>query len=150
MTHVEDMSTLAPILCTNHQSIPPLKLCELIFLFSAFKSFYFALLCGYYTCEHSRLSCSSCFVFVFARSACLFVIILNSKTTWGLKRLPCNLVAQRLAGDDGHLLTDPLVNMEVVAQTGVVLLDDHPGRLLHCLGPDPPLERGKKQHNHKL
>lgn len=82
-------------------------------------------------------------VFVFARSACLFVIILNSKTTWGLNRLPCNLVAQRLAGDDGHLLTDPLVNMEVVAQTGVVLLDDHPGRLLHCLGPDPPLERGK-------
>lgn len=30
--------------------------------------------------------------------------------------------------------------MEVIAQTGVVLLDDHPGRLLHCLGPDAPLK----------
>lgn len=57
------------------------------------------------------------------------------------KNIPCNLVAQRLAGDDGHLLTDLLVDVEVITQTGVVLLDDHPSRLLHCLGPHAPLRR---------
>lgn len=41
--------------------------------------------------------------------------------------IPCNFVAQRLAGDDSHLLTDPLVDVEVITQAGVVLLDYHPG-----------------------
>lgn len=66
--------------------------------------------------------------------------------------LPCNFVAQRLAGYDGNLLTHPLVGVEVAAQTGVVLLDDDPGGLLHCLGPDPPLKRNQpdKQRKHVI
>lgn len=53
---------------------------------------------------------------------------------------PCNLVTQRFARDDGDLLTHPLVGVEVVAQSCIVLLDDHPGGLLDRLGPDSTLE----------
>lgn len=56
---------------------------------------------------------------------------------------PCYLVAQRLAGNDGDFLTNPLVDVEVVAQAGVVLLDDDPGGLLHGLGPDAPLNTNR-------
>ena len=46
-----------------------------------------------------------------------------------------NLVAKWLGGDEGDFLDDPLVGVEVKGQLGVVLLNDHPGRLLHSLGP---------------
>lgn len=52
---------------------------------------------------------------------------------------PCDFVAERLAGDDGDLLAQPLVGVEVIAQTGVVLLNDDPGGLLYRLGPDSTL-----------
>lgn len=57
----------------------------------------------------------------------------------GAPASPRDLVAQLLAGDDGDLLAHPLVGVEVVPQAGVVLLDDHPGRLLHRLRPDASL-----------
>ena len=46
------------------------------------------------------------------------------------------LVAEGLRGDDGDLLDDPLVGVEVEGQLGVVLLDDHPSCLLDSLRPD--------------
>ena len=52
---------------------------------------------------------------------------------------PRDLVAQLLAGDDGYLLTYPLVDVEVTAQPGVVLLNDDPGGLFYRLGPDSSL-----------
>lgn len=47
-----------------------------------------------------------------------------------------NLVPQRLSGDEGHFLDDPLVGVEVQGQLSVVLLDDDPGGLLDGLGAD--------------
>lgn len=58
---------------------------------------------------------------------------------------PGDLVAQRLAGDDGDLLTHPLVGVEVIAQACVVFLNDDPGGLLDGLGPDATLRR--EEHN---
>ena len=46
------------------------------------------------------------------------------------------LVAERLGGDDGDLLDDPLVGVEVESELGVVLLDDDPSSLLHGLCSD--------------
>ena len=46
------------------------------------------------------------------------------------------LVAERLGGDDGDLLDDPLVGVEVEGQLGVVLLDDDTSCLLDSLGSD--------------
>lgn len=57
---------------------------------------------------------------------------------------PGDLVAELLAGDDGDLLTHPLVGVEVVAQPGVVFLDDDPGGLFHRLGPDSSLKNHRK------
>lgn len=51
-----------------------------------------------------------------------------------------NLVAQTLAGDDGDLLADLLVDVKVHRQAGVVLLDDHPRGLLNGLGTNATLE----------
>lgn len=59
--------------------------------------------------------------------------------------LPCNFVAQRLTGHNGDLLTHPFVGVEVTTQTGVILLDDDPWGLLHCLGPDSSLKRNHTQ-----
>jgi len=53
--------------------------------------------------------------------------------------LPSDFVAQGLAGDDCDFLANPLVGVEVIAQPGVVLLNDDPGGLLHGLGPDSAL-----------
>lgn len=53
--------------------------------------------------------------------------------------LPGDLVAKGLAGDDGDLLAHPLVGVEVIAQTGVVLLNDDPCGLLDSLGPNTTL-----------
>ena len=46
------------------------------------------------------------------------------------------LVAERLGGDDGNLLNDPLVGVEVEGELRVVLLDDDTSSLLHGLGSD--------------
>lgn len=56
---------------------------------------------------------------------------------------PSDLVAQRLAGDDGDVFTHSLVGVEVAAQAGVILLDDDPGGLFHRLGPDSSLRKNK-------
>ena len=46
------------------------------------------------------------------------------------------LVAERLGGDEGDLLDDPLVGVEVESELGVVLLDDDTCGLLHSFGSD--------------
>lgn len=58
--------------------------------------------------------------------------------------IPSDLVAELLAGDDGYLFAHPLVGVEVIAQSCVVLLDDHPGGLLDRLGPDSTLRLGAR------
>lgn len=45
-----------------------------------------------------------------------------------------HLVAQALGGNDGNLITDPLVGLEVQSQLGVVPLNDDLGGLLDSLG----------------
>lgn len=65
--------------------------------------------------------------------------MLYSETICLKKDSPSYLVAQLLAGDDGYLLTHPLVDVEVTAQPGVVLLNDDPGGLFYRLGPDSSL-----------
>jgi len=44
-----------------------------------------------------------------------------------------DLVPQPLAGDDGNLIANPLVRLEIEGELGVVALDDDLGRLLHGL-----------------
>lgn len=61
---------------------------------------------------------------------------------------PRNLIAQSFAGDDGDLLTHPLVDVEVIAQPGVVLLDDHPSGFLHGLGSHTSLSAHKLNFSH--
>lgn len=52
-----------------------------------------------------------------------------------------NLVPQSLGWDDGDLIDDPLVGVEVDGvQSRVVLLDEHPGGSLGCLGADSTLK----------
>ena len=46
------------------------------------------------------------------------------------------LVAERLGGNEGNLLDDPLVGVEIEGKLGVVLLDDDPGSLLDGFGSD--------------
>ena len=46
------------------------------------------------------------------------------------------LVAERLGGDDGNLLDDPLVGVEVEGELRVILLDDDSSSLLDGLGSD--------------
>ena len=47
-----------------------------------------------------------------------------------------DLVAKTLGGNDGDLITDTLVGLEVEGQLGVVTLDDDLSRALDCLGTD--------------
>jgi hypothetical protein len=47
--------------------------------------------------------------------------------------LPSDLVAKALAGDDGNLLRDTLVGIEVESEAGVVLLDNEASGLLDGL-----------------
>lgn len=63
---------------------------------------------------------------------------------------PGDLVAELLAGDDGDLLAHALVGVEVVAQPGVVLLDDDPSGLLHRLGPDSTLQHHRRRTSETL
>lgn len=44
-----------------------------------------------------------------------------------------DLVAQALGGDDGDLIADSLVGLEVESELGVVSLNDDLGGLLNCL-----------------
>ena len=46
------------------------------------------------------------------------------------------LVAERLGGDDGDLLDDPLVGVEVEGQLCVIFLDNYTRCLLDGLGSD--------------
>ena len=46
------------------------------------------------------------------------------------------LVAERLGGDEGDLLNDSLVGVEVEGELGVVLLDDDTSGLLDSFGSD--------------
>ena len=46
------------------------------------------------------------------------------------------LVPQSLAGNDGDLIADALVGLEVEGELGVVALDDDLGGLLNSLRPD--------------
>ena len=46
------------------------------------------------------------------------------------------LVAERLRGDEGNLLNDPLVGVKVQSELGVVFLDDDTSGLLHGFGSD--------------
>jgi hypothetical protein len=57
-----------------------------------------------------------------------------------VRREPRNLVAQPLRRDDGHLLRNLLVGLEVQSHARVVPLDHHPRRLLHGLRPHTPLQ----------
>lgn len=54
--------------------------------------------------------------------------------------IPGDFVTQRLGGDDGHLLADTLVGVEVQTQSSVVLLDDDLGGLLDGLCPNTTLQ----------
>jgi hypothetical protein len=47
--------------------------------------------------------------------------------------LPGNLVAHSLRWDNGNLVAEALVGVEIVSQRGVVLLDDHTRRLFDGL-----------------
>ena len=47
-----------------------------------------------------------------------------------------NLVPEPLGSDDGNLIADPLVGLEVERELGVVTLDDDLGGLLDGLGAD--------------
>ena len=49
-------------------------------------------------------------------------------------RVDIYLVAETLGGDDGNLITDPLVGLEVQGELGVVPLNDDLGGLLDSLG----------------
>ena len=50
-----------------------------------------------------------------------------------------NLVAKALCGDQGDLINNPLVGLEVEGEAGVVLLNHHTGSLLDGLCPDTAL-----------
>lgn len=49
---------------------------------------------------------------------------------------PSDLVPHTLGWDDGHLVADALVRVEIHSEPRVVLFDDGSGRLLHGLGTD--------------
>lgn len=56
------------------------------------------------------------------------------------RNLPGNLVAQWLRRNDGHLLDDAFVRVEVHGQPGVVLLDDDLRGLLDGFGTNATLK----------
>lgn len=47
---------------------------------------------------------------------------------------PSNLVSQWFCRDDGDLLNNALVGVEVQREASIVFLDDDLGGLLHCFG----------------
>lgn len=62
------------------------------------------------------------------------VSVLRITEAVALKPVYAYLVAQALRGNDGDLIADALVGLEVEGELGVVALDDDLGRLLDCLG----------------
>lgn len=54
--------------------------------------------------------------------------------------IPGDFVTQGLGGNDGHLLADALVGVEIQSQSGVVLLNDDLGGLLDGLCPNTTLK----------
>jgi len=56
-----------------------------------------------------------------------------------------DLVAKALRGDDGDLIRDLLVGVEVESKAGVVLLDDHTRSTLDSLGANASPERAKSK-----
>jgi len=53
-----------------------------------------------------------------------------------ISKMHCSyLVPQPLAGNDGNLIADTLVGLEVEGELRVVALNDDLGRLLNCLRP---------------
>ena len=66
-----------------------------------------------------------------------FRILLNSCPAREKACRVCSyLVAQTLGGNDGDLIADALVGLEVESETRVVALNDDLGRLLDSLSPD--------------
>ena len=53
-----------------------------------------------------------------------------------MRRVPRDLVPHPLGGQNGNVVHDALVGVKVQRETGVVLLDDGPGRLLDGFGSD--------------
>lgn len=51
-----------------------------------------------------------------------------------MSRIKAYLVAEALGGDDGNLIADALVGLEVQGELGVVPLNDDLGGLLDSLG----------------
>ena len=54
----------------------------------------------------------------------------------GGKGIDVYLVTERLGGDEGNFLNDPLVGVEVKGQLCVIFFNDHTSCLLHGFGPD--------------
>lgn len=54
-------------------------------------------------------------------------------------------VTQPLRGDDGYLISQPLVGLEVQSEARVVLLDDDAGRFFDGLCPNTNLPIGGKE-----
>jgi len=77
----------------------------------------------------------------------------DEKRVWRCKRMSSkyqkityrgeasNLVAKALGRDDGNILSDLLVGLEIMSQTGVVLLDENTCCLLDGLGANATLHR---------
>lgn len=55
-----------------------------------------------------------------------------------------NLVPQTLGGNDGNLLRNLLVGLEIIGEAGIVLLHQNPSRLLDGLGPHTTLNKNIK------
>lgn len=53
-----------------------------------------------------------------------------------VREVPSDLVSESLGRDDGDLLSDALVDVEVGGQAGVVFLDDVASSLLDSVGAD--------------
>jgi hypothetical protein len=53
-----------------------------------------------------------------------------------MRGVSSNLVPETLGGDDGNLIADPLVGLEVQRELGVVTLNDDLGGLLDGLSSD--------------
>jgi hypothetical protein len=76
-------------------------------------------------------------------ASCTFIQTLQMKDgihSWGSHSgKASNLVPQTLGGDDGNLLRNLLVGLEIIGKASVVLLHQNPSRLLHGLGPHTTL-----------
>lgn len=65
-----------------------------------------------------------------------------------LNHLPCDLISQSFAWNDGYLLTYSLVGVEVVREPRVILLNNDPRSLLHRLRAYATLRDGQEELTH--